>query len=751
MRHSVFRFGASTFLAALVLGMSPNGFAEFAIEGDAWALYFSKGGTTEFLPEVVESVDGIKLLHVPIRPSGLEENPEDPRAARFVTYKVNVTKLPDGAETARVPVRWMVRTYDGRGTGIGIRNLSISPRDYPDGSWIAIRIRADRDERGIDSAGGFADRGDIGGAMTRIDEDPTLSTVDFPPGTIDSTGFLTLELKLGMNLLMIEPLDVGELMDGCPKRYDPGHQLQSITLGPGIADLEGEVVDSAPPLALPLMVDVGQRSQADRGTLLEGYRPFDGKTGDGVVTQIFDNLPVSIDTGLPGDSAYKDKSDGGSLLRDFHRGAKGQGPGQSDTILLLNGLPGGTYTLTGYHHDPEGNPHSPVVPLVFGDVTDVLDGNAFAQTGGGTTPSGNENGSVGRSVVSFTGGGTVEVRYVNAANGAGGGASIGNPEAVFLNAFTLAEGPPGEDAPAIAEAPQFPEVPLKVDLNRGNHNLRRSLQSGYEPFDADDTGGQNAVTRTFSGVAITIDTAGAESIDENVGFEDLCAGGNLLRDYVSAGEITGPGFGDIIIRLEGLAQGIYDLTAFHNDYDEDRLPLRAFVGGDVGDVEDGDVVEHSALEEQPDDFETNPGVARSNVRFSTFGGGPVNVTYITTGTEVGENDAENVVVNAFILEAIPAVGLLASDANSDGIVSLSDAIRLVEALFTDNDAPLPCGDRPREGSNARILDHNGDRSVDLSDVVAIANFLFLEIGLPPALGTDCRLYPGCDRDPICAN
>jgi hypothetical protein len=85
---------------------------------------------------------------------------------------------------------------------------------------------------------------------------------------------------------------------------------------------------------------------------------------------------------------------------------------------------------------------------------------------------------------------------------------------------------------------------------------------------------------------------------------------------------------------------------------------------------------------------------------------------------------------------------LPGDANQDGVVSISDTVKLLRFLFLGGSA-LPCdGATVAEGGNLSLLDLNGDEAVDLSDVVHMLGYLFQE-GPPPVLGTSCVRIVGC--------
>ena len=82
------------------------------------------------------------------------------------------------------------------------------------------------------------------------------------------------------------------------------------------------------------------------------------------------------------------------------------------------------------------------------------------------------------------------------------------------------------------------------------------------------------------------------------------------------------------------------------------------------------------------------------------------------------------------------------DANQDGHVDLSDAIRTLRRLFTTG-GPLPCdGDALDDGGNLFLFDVNADARVDLTDPVYLLNWLYRG-GPAPALGTDCVGMLGC--------
>jgi len=77
-----------------------------------------------------------------------------------------------------------------------------------------------------------------------------------------------------------------------------------------------------------------------------------------------------------------------------------------------------------------------------------------------------------------------------------------------------------------------------------------------------------------------------------------------------------------------------------------------------------------------------------------------------------------------------------ADANGDGGVDISDAVRVLEFLFAGGASP-DCPD---------AADANDDTKVDISDAVRTLNFLFLGAAPPPAPGPfECGGDPTIDE------
>ena len=76
-----------------------------------------------------------------------------------------------------------------------------------------------------------------------------------------------------------------------------------------------------------------------------------------------------------------------------------------------------------------------------------------------------------------------------------------------------------------------------------------------------------------------------------------------------------------------------------------------------------------------------------------------------------------------------------ADANADGGVTISDGVRILNALFLGS-AALDCLD---------AADANDDSAVNLSDPLAIFGFLFLGGAVPPSPGpSSCGPDPTAD-------
>jgi hypothetical protein len=86
---------------------------------------------------------------------------------------------------------------------------------------------------------------------------------------------------------------------------------------------------------------------------------------------------------------------------------------------------------------------------------------------------------------------------------------------------------------------------------------------------------------------------------------------------------------------------------------------------------------------------------------------------------------------------------LPGDANQDGLLDVSDPVRLLRRLYLGVAGELPCdGEALGEGGNLTLLDSNGDSSVNLTDAVYLLSYMF-QNGPSPVLGAECVRIEGC--------
>lgn len=94
-------------------------------------------------------------------------------------------------------------------------------------------------------------------------------------------------------------------------------------------------------------------------------------------------------------------------------------------------------------------------------------------------------------------------------------------------------------------------------------------------------------------------------------------------------------------------------------------------------------------------------------------------------------------------EFVPSGWQLPGDANQDGILDISDPVRLLRQLYLGAPAEVPCDSKNLfTGGSLVLLDVNGDSRADLSDAVYTLNFLFIR-GPEPVLGTECIRVETC--------
>jgi len=89
-------------------------------------------------------------------------------------------------------------------------------------------------------------------------------------------------------------------------------------------------------------------------------------------------------------------------------------------------------------------------------------------------------------------------------------------------------------------------------------------------------------------------------------------------------------------------------------------------------------------------------------------------------------------------------GIRPGDDNSDGEVTIADAVSLLNRLFQGSAMPLPCEGLLNESGNLAVLDVNGDADVNITDAVHLLRYLF-QGGLEPVLGGECIRLEGCSE------
>ena len=88
---------------------------------------------------------------------------------------------------------------------------------------------------------------------------------------------------------------------------------------------------------------------------------------------------------------------------------------------------------------------------------------------------------------------------------------------------------------------------------------------------------------------------------------------------------------------------------------------------------------------------------------------------------------------------------LPGDANSDGRLDLSDAVRLLLLVFDPADRSLPClGANVNDSGNVVLLDFDSNDNVGTNDALGLLRYLFLT-GPAHARGTSCIEVLGCSE------
>ncbi len=98
-------------------------------------------------------------------------------------------------------------------------------------------------------------------------------------------------------------------------------------------------------------------------------------------------------------------------------------------------------------------------------------------------------------------------------------------------------------------------------------------------------------------------------------------------------------------------------------------------------------------------------------------------------------------------DSLSKLGAVPGDSNRDGKINVTDAIRMLQMLF-GGFLDGPCSAKGLEdAANQRVLDWDGNASVNVADVLLGLTYLF-QRGLPHAAGIGCVEFQGCDS--VCA-
>ncbi|MEC9030723.1 MAG: lamin tail domain-containing protein, partial [Planctomycetota bacterium] len=92
---------------------------------------------------------------------------------------------------------------------------------------------------------------------------------------------------------------------------------------------------------------------------------------------------------------------------------------------------------------------------------------------------------------------------------------------------------------------------------------------------------------------------------------------------------------------------------------------------------------------------------------------------------------------------VPSGWQFPGDANQDGVLDISDPVRLLRQLYLGVPGEILCdSENLASGGSLVVLDVNGDSMADLSDAVYSLNYLFTR-GPGPVLGSECVRVEGC--------
>lgn len=121
-----------------------------------------------------------------------------------------------------------------------------------------------------------------------------------------------------------------------------------------------------------------------------------------------------------------------------------------------------------------------------------------------------------------------------------------------------------------------------------------------------------------------------------------------------------------------------------------------------------------------------------------FGEGVFEVTLTVTDDLAATDSISSEIVVSARVESLPG------DANADGGLDLSDAVKLLLLIFDPAGRELPCeGETVADAGNRELLDFDGNDNVDVNDALGSLRYLFLG-ATRHVLGTRCAAVVGCD-------
>ncbi len=210
-------------------------FGDIEIAGDDWDK-FAISQSEGTLPFIETTDGGTKSLVMPT-----------PNEDKSILYGIEVTGLsrPGADGTQRIAVRVSVRNAGASVSSMGIRNLTLDDRLPPDQQSVIAILFANDDTGEAQDDSGIIDEPGLPGAPgvigNVVQENNTKASPEATPPSVVETENTTLELRMGFNLLRIDPTDP-IFLGSFQYVTQSGWQAFSIALAPGDAGVTGEVV-----------------------------------------------------------------------------------------------------------------------------------------------------------------------------------------------------------------------------------------------------------------------------------------------------------------------------------------------------------------------------------------------------------------------------------------------------------------------------------------------------------------------------